>query len=279
MLSSAIWQVIDDESEDETNNQTLLLQLKEAKQIIALMKQEKEKELAEKAEVERLKQEKELAEKAEAEHLNQEKLVLRYKELSDVYKQKTTERYKLYNNHGWYDIHSEIFKKIESNDEIVLNGTEMALYNGNVSDISGGPEYIITNKNVYKVFYRLDKIVRHPQTGHVESGLLYKISSLYTFESKVSLNDLSLLSSLSSTPKYCNQNTYRLSTMRAMVIGMNTNELDTACFQARKNFETIIRLIPGSYKNGDWKQLDGFYGVYFNPVTKEVMYDGPPPSL
>lgn len=47
---------------------------------------------------------------------------------------------------------------------------------------------------------------------------------------------------------------------------------------ARKKFESVIRLIPGSYKNGDWKQLDGFFGMYFNETTMEVS-EIPPPSL
>ena len=39
---------------------------------------------------------------------------------------------------------------------------------------------------------------------------------------------------------------------------------------ARKKFESVIRLIPGSYKNGSWRQLDGFFGMYFNETTMEV---------
>lgn len=40
---------------------------------------------------------------------------------------------------------------------------------------------------------------------------------------------------------------------------------------ARKKFESIIRLIPGSYQNSDWKQLDGFFGLYYNEKTMEFM--------
>jgi hypothetical protein len=47
---------------------------------------------------------------------------------------------------------------------------------------------------------------------------------------------------------------------------------------ARKKFESVIRLIPGSYKNSDWRQLDGFFGMYFNETTMEVS-EMPPPSL
>ena len=44
------------------------------------------------------------------------------------------------------------------------------------------------------------------------------------------------------------------------------------------NLEAVIRLIPGSYKNGDWKQLNGIFGMYFNETTMEVTQI-PPPSL
>jgi len=40
---------------------------------------------------------------------------------------------------------------------------------------------------------------------------------------------------------------------------------------ARKKFESVIRLIPGSYQNSDWKQLDGFFGLYYNEKTMEFM--------
>jgi hypothetical protein len=43
-----------------------------------------------------------------------------------------------------------------------------------------------------------------------------------------------------------------------------------------KKFESVIRLIPGSYRNGDWRQLDGFFGMYFNETTMEVS-EVPPP--
>ena len=43
-----------------------------------------------------------------------------------------------------------------------------------------------------------------------------------------------------------------------------------------KNFELLIRLIPGSYSNGAWKQLDGFFGPYFNEETMEISAVPPP---
>lgn len=37
-----------------------------------------------------------------------------------------------------------------------------------------------------------------------------------------------------------------------------------------RRFESILRLIPGTYHNGAWKQLDGFFGVYYNEETHEL---------
>jgi hypothetical protein len=44
-----------------------------------------------------------------------------------------------------------------------------------------------------------------------------------------------------------------------------------------KRFETVMRIVPGSYKNGGWKQLDGFYGVYYNEAKMEL--SGIPPPI
>jgi hypothetical protein len=45
---------------------------------------------------------------------------------------------------------------------------------------------------------------------------------------------------------------------------------------AVEKFEQIIRLIPGSFQNGDWVALGGFFGMYFNKKTLEIS-EGPPP--
>ena len=36
------------------------------------------------------------------------------------------------------------------------------------------------------------------------------------------------------------------------------------------SFEALIRTIPGSYKNGSWRQLNGFFGLYVNDETNEA---------
>lgn len=47
-------------------------------------------------------------------------------------------------------------------------------------------------------------------------------------------------------------------------------------YKPLKDFELIIRLIPGSYKNGSWRPLDGFFGPYFNEKTLEIYPHAPP---
>ena len=44
------------------------------------------------------------------------------------------------------------------------------------------------------------------------------------------------------------------------------------------NLEAVIRLIPGGYKNGPWRQLNGIFGMYYNEETNELS-EFPPPSL
>lgn len=51
---------------------------------------------------------------------------------------------------------------------------------------------------------------------------------------------------------------------------------DTECYTSRRKFESIMRLIPGGYKNGAWRQLDGFWGMYFNDDTLELSATPPP---
>lgn len=42
-----------------------------------------------------------------------------------------------------------------------------------------------------------------------------------------------------------------------------------------RDIDSILRLIPGSYKNGNWRQLDESFGMYYNDVTNELS-DLPP---
>jgi hypothetical protein len=50
--------------------------------------------------------------------------------------------------------------------------------------------------------------------------------------------------------------------------GVNTTNIAS-------KFESVVRLIPGSYRHGAWRQLDGFFGMYYNDVTHELSVSAP----
>jgi hypothetical protein len=108
--------------------------------------------------------------------------------------------------------------------------------------------YIITNKNIYRdyhIMYTFDTVLTKKQTLFLEKSV------------RGDCPDGKLLGRVS----FCHYNT----------------NLGRDCYMsAPKKFESIIRLIPGSYKNGDWRQLDGFFGMYFNEATMEIS-EVPPP--
>jgi len=109
-------------------------------------------------------------------------------------------------------------------------------------------QYIITNKHMYGV----TNYGKHAGPD---------ICLLYTFDSPIGRKYATILEACK-----------RL--LSGVMNGGGVNiDLDRA-----KKFESVIRLIPGSYKNGDWRQLDGFFGMYFNETTMEVS-EVPPPSL
>ena len=49
-----------------------------------------------------------------------------------------------------------------------------------------------------------------------------------------------------------------------------TSVMSVGVCQLNRNLESIIRIVPGSYQNGSWKQLDGFFGIYFHEPTMEL---------
>ena len=46
-------------------------------------------------------------------------------------------------------------------------------------------------------------------------------------------------------------------------------------YPEKRTLESVIRLIPGGYKNVNWRQLDGFFGMYYNDVTNELSHVPP----
>lgn len=106
----------------------------------------------------------------------------------------------------------------------------------------------------------------------------FHFSPLYLFDSPPNKRDLAILDQL-----FCN--TFLNTILNLFGIrgdlGMRvcppyTNYSDYSNEKYARKFESVIRLIPGSYQNGSWKQLDGFFGMYFNEETLELS-DSPPP--
>ena len=101
-----------------------------------------------------------------------------------------------------------------------------------------------------------DKTCRFLKTG------IFYVSKLYSFTNQLNLIHAKILSYIVTKPDR------RISEHDIQSIWLSHIN--------GKKFESIIRLIPGSYKNGSWRQLDGFFGMYFNETTMELS-EVPPP--
>jgi hypothetical protein len=116
-------------------------------------------------------------------------------------------------------------------------------------------DMLITNKKVYICIQSIS-------TGYGGKLTLedYSISPIYTFLNTLNSKYLKLLFSKPSFKKSDDEIT--------ILFIINASDL-----------ESIIRCIPGSYINGHWKQLDGFFGPYFNEETIEISLVPPPLEL
>jgi hypothetical protein len=113
----------------------------------------------------------------------------------------------------------------------------------------------------------------------LKTGTFYA-STLYSFTNPLNLVHAKILSSIMTKPIEVRADHHPNQTLWYRVIGaLGERQMisyQTPLSDALKKFESIIRLIPGSYKNGNWRQLDGFFGMYFNEETMEVS-EVPPP--
>lgn len=135
---------------------------------------------------------------------------------------------------------SAILNSISQRGDIVL------LVKSNISgSCSMNSQYIITNRHMYVVTN---------YGKHIGPDMCL----LYTFDSPIGTKHATILEA-------CRH-------LLNNIVG-DTNIIN---LHHAKKFESVIRLIPGSYQNGDWRQLDGFFGMYFNETTMEVS-EVPPP--
>ena len=103
----------------------------------------------------------------------------------------------------------------------------------------------------------------------LKTGIFY-VSKLYSFTNPLNLVHAKILLSLVSIPKGGGKT--------IEVVERPPQSIFYCLYTGGYNklLESIIRLIPGSYKNGSWRQLDGFFGMYFNETTMEVSTIPPP---
>ena len=107
--------------------------------------------------------------------------------------------------------------------------------------------------------------------------------SVYTFDKPLNLKQTKMLSILTSNTDYREEdydepilrpdNTVSILAGLNQTMGGGRGEMAYRMFpylEAKKKFESVIRLIPGSYKNENWRPLDGFFGLYLNDTTMEV---------
>lgn len=140
---------------------------------------------------------------------------------------------------------------------------QMVGYNG--SNMPRRIYGVITTKG----FYRL--IASHP---------VDYFAPIYLFDKNVGKRELNILDQLFN--KYPNRDIIYNMLHHAhqnddVYFGINDQDKGPRFELASRKFESVICLIPGRYKNGKWKQLDGFFGMYYNEETNEISII--PPSI
>jgi len=107
---------------------------------------------------------------------------------------------------------------------------------------------VITNLGVYRIY--------------VKSNRKPKLCPVYTFSSELDVKSLAILKEIKY--KYSASMIYR-----NMIHGTPT--------LTQVSLEKEFRMIPGSYQNGTWQQLNGFFGSYYNENTHKISMT--PPSI
>jgi hypothetical protein len=254
----------------ESSYHALLLQLEEAKKAITILQEEKSAEAkrfrelaikAQKVEEERLKK---LADEAEAERLRL--LAEEAKELSRQYAKFREASSEAIKRAG--PIGKEIFTLLNEAGEEILYAKEghssrnvgLVCLNTRIYRVLN---YIITNKNVYMLNYEPVTAKKHmfrdEKLAHSDPSS-YDICCLYTFASPINIDELQVLqTAVEALSEFATADTNPMKQIT----------------RSTKNFEVIIRCIPGSYTNGDWNQLDGFFGPYINVKTKKIIQNVP----
>jgi hypothetical protein len=239
------------ESSDETDEKMELMRmLEESRRTIVLLQKEKD-DLYKK----RKKEEQEEKEKEEQ------------RQLEEYYK-KFEERFAdIYYPHPNkpYEYMQRLIEQLHKSGERVL------FVQGIIERGNNG--IIITNMTVY---YICSKDNKDPNTVDII------MNPMYTFSQKLNHKYMTLIYNMicgtTRTTGHNFQIAYVMQFETGSQYGRNCHSIVTPqLIQGLTLFESIIRYIPGGYKNGHWKQLNGFYGMYLHEQTMELSYI--PPAL
>jgi hypothetical protein len=134
---------------------------------------------------------------------------------------------------------------------------EKILFIQRVTTPQGGQDFglFLTNQNVYVLNYNINN----------EKYECY-VLSVYTFDKPLNLKQAKMLyNHLNKTLPV------GIKTNFNQVIGTGGGQMFRIYNEwISRQFEEVIRVIPGSFQNDDWRQLDGFFGVYYNEKTMEI---------
>ena len=133
---------------------------------------------------------------------------------------------------------------------------EKALFIQYVGTPQGDQDFglFLTNQNFYVLNYNINN-------GKNECYVL----SVYTFDKPLNLKQAKMLyNHLNKTIPVGIRTNFR------SLIGSGGADFRWYNEWISRQFEAVIRVIPGSFQNDEWKQLDGFFGVYYNEKTMEI---------
>jgi len=226
---------------EEANRKNVMLQREKEEESIAIMR------LYEEDKKRREKEEEEKEEQRKCDELYKE---FREKVASFMHHISSQQNY---NTPIVYRILSSLIVSLEKMGEILLS----IMHGCPEREDFRGHGIIITNKNIY--YSTICWTTEHGSMSLPKSTL----SILYTFLEKLNSKYMKLLKHSNAVHR----------------ILPSTNQFGADNLIEVKRAESIIRCIPGSYINGHWKQLDGFFGPYFNEETIEISLVPPPLEL
>ena len=109
---------------------------------------------------------------------------------------------------------------------------------------------VFTKKNIYRIVSK-----------YVNREWNIFLCPLYTFSNELDVKSLIILKNIKESG----------SATSFYIADTSINILDPF----RVSTEKAIRMIPGSYQFGPWKELNGFFGSYFNEETFEISTSPP----